>query len=306
MGGIRVSVKCAWAAIAETGGVNGRKGDQTGGEVRVGQWYQFGQNVVLRCKDQAKARKMAKLIEAVAKNPHVGYGQADRLTLYYAWKKVGWEHPEKIADLCNTDCSQLVSTVCIAVGYDISPTNWTGSLKTALKGTGDFQVLTAAKWLTTPDYIKAGDIILNEQTHVIMALEDGPKAKAAKQNATKKSITAVANEVIEGRWGVDPNRTTRLKAAGYTAAEIIKIREKVDAFYNKKQNQTPLKKGVVIATAGLNVRADASTSAQKLRALPYRARVICYGVKKNGQETWWRIDKTKKEYVSAAYIKEVR
>lgn len=301
-----MSVKCAWAAIAETGGVNGRKGDQTGGEVRVGNWYQFGQNVVLRCKDRPKARKMAKYIEAVAKNPHVGYGQADRLTLYYAWKKVGWDHPEKIADVCNTDCSQLVSTVCIAVGYNISPTNWTGSLKTALKGTGDFQVLTAAKWLTTPDYIKAGDIILNEQTHVIMALEDGPKAKAATQNATKKSISAVAQEIVEGKWGVIPSRTARLKAAGYTAAEIKKIQDKVDAIMEKLKKQTPLKKGVVTATAGLNVRADASKSARKLRALPYGTRVICYGVKKNGAETWWKIDKTKKEYVSAAYIKEVR
>ena len=181
-----MQVRCAWAAISETGGVNGRKGDQTGGEVRVGQWYQFGQNVVLRCKDKNKAAQMAKYMEAVAKNPHVGYGQADRLTLYYAWKKVGWNNPEKIADYCNTDCSQLVSTVCIAVGYNISPTNWTGSLKTALKGTGAFQVLTAAKWLTSSDYIEKGDIILNEASHVIMALENGPKVKKATRTQFRK------------------------------------------------------------------------------------------------------------------------
>lgn len=297
-------VKCAWAAISEYGSINGKKGDQTGGEVRIGNWYYFGQNVVLRCKNKAKAKKMAENIKAIANNNHVGYGQSDRLTLYNAWRSVGWDHPEKIRTDCNTDCSQLISDVCISVGYDISPTNWTGSLKTALKGTGDFQVLTAAKWLTTSDYCEVGDIILNEASHVIMAIENGPKVKA--QKAQKKSISAVAQEVIDGKWGVEPNRSARLKAAGYTAAEIVKIQEKVNVLLDKKQNQTPLKKGVVIATAGLNVRADASQYAKRLRALPYGTRVTCYGVKMNGKEPWWKIDKTKSEYVAARYIKAVK
>lgn len=299
-----MTIKCAWAAISEYGTINGRKGDQTGGEVRIGNWYYFGQNVVLRCKDRAKAKKMAENIKAIANNPHVGYGQSDRLTLYNAWRAVGWANPSKIAVDCNTDCSQLISDVCISVGYDISPTNWTGSLKTALKGTGDFQVLTAAKWTQSSDYCEVGDIILNEQTHVIMALENGPKVKA--QKAQKKSISAVVQEVIEGKWGVDPNRTARLKAVGYTTAEIAKIRDKVTAIMNEKQNHTPLKKGKVIATAGLNVRADASQYAKKLRALPYGTMVTCYGVKMNGQDPWWKIDKTRSEYVSARYVKVVK
>lgn len=297
-------VKCAWAAISEYGSINGKKGDQTGGEVRIGNWYYFGQNVVLRCKNKAKAKKMAENIKAIANNNHVGYGQSDRLTLYNAWRSVGWDHPEKIRTDCNTDCSQLISDVCISVGYDIAPTNWTGSLKTALKGTGDFQVLTAAKWLTTSDYCEVGDIILNEASHVIMAIENGPKVKA--QKGQKKTLSAVAQEVIDGKWGVEPNRSARLKAAGYTAAEIVKIQEKVNALLDKKQNQTPLKKGVVIATAGLNVRADASQYAKRLRALPYGTMVTCYGVKMNGKEPWWKIDKTKSEYVAARYIKVVK
>ena len=75
---------------------------------------------------------------------------------------------------------------------------------------------------------------------------------------------------------------------------------------NEKQKQTPLKKGKVIATAGLNVRADASQFAKKLRALPYGTTVTCYGVKMNGQDPWWKIDKTRGEYVSARYVKVVK
>lgn len=299
-----MTIKCAWAAISEYGTINGKKGDQSGGEVRVGNWYQFGQNVVLRCKDKTKAKKMAEHIKAIANNPHVGYGQSDRLTLYYAWKQVGWDNPSKIKVDCNTDCSQLISDVCISVGYDISPTNWTGSLKTALRGTGDFQVLTAAKWLINDNYLEVGDIILNEKDHVIMALENGPKVK--KSNVVKKSVAALAQEVVDGKWGVGPNRTARLKAAGYTSDEIKKIQAKVNEMLAKQQATTPLKKGIVNATAGLNVRADASPNAKRLRALPYGTKVTCYGVKKNGQDTWWKIAKDKNEYVSARYIKVVK
>lgn len=297
-----MTVKCAWAAISEYGTINGKKGDQTGGEVRIGPWYQFGQNVLLRCKNKAKAKKMAEHIKAIANNPHVGYGQSDRLTLYNAWRAVGWDNPSKIKQDCNTDCSQLISDVCISVGYDISPTNWTGSLKTALKGTGDFQVLTARKWLDSPDYVQVGDIILNERDHVIMALDNGPKVKPAKpaQKPMKKSVATIAQEVIQGKWGVGEDRKARLIKAGY---DPVAVQAKVDDYY--AMHGTVIKQGVVTATAGLNVRADASVYAQRLRALPYGTMVSCYGTKVNNGVPWWRIDKVKSEWVSAQYIKVV-
>ena len=50
----------AWASIGENGrGTGGKKGDQTGKEVKVGNYYDFGQNKVIRFKNPLRGRKMA-------------------------------------------------------------------------------------------------------------------------------------------------------------------------------------------------------------------------------------------------------
>lgn len=296
-----MSILCGWAASSEYNGINGQKGDQTGREVRTGPWYYFGQNVVLRFKDRAKAKKAASNMKAICDNNNVGYGQSDRLSLYQAWRQVGWNNPSKIAVKCNTDCSQLVSDCVISVGYDIQPTNWTGSLKTALKGTGGFEVLTAAKYTGSSDYLMTGDIILNEKTHVIMALEDGPKVdKADAKPATKKSVAVLAQEVIDGKWGSGADRKARLTKAGY---DYEKVQAKVNELLKKPTTNKALKTGKVTARAGLNVRAGASIYAKVLRALPYGTKVTCYAIKMNGSTPWWKISKTRSEYVCADWVK---
>ena len=51
---------CGWASINENGkATGGQKGDQTGREVKTGNWYSFGQTVVLRFNDRNKAAKAA-------------------------------------------------------------------------------------------------------------------------------------------------------------------------------------------------------------------------------------------------------
>lgn len=296
-----MSILCGWAASSEYNSINGQKGDQTGREVRTGPWYYFGQNVVLRFKDRAKAKKAASNMKAICDNNNVGYGQSDRLSLYQAWRQVGWNNPSKIAVKCNTDCSQLVSDCVISVGYDIQPTNWTGSLKTALKGTGGFEILTAAKYTGSSDYLMTGDIILNEKTHVIMALEDGPKVdKADAKPATKKSVAVLAQEVIDGKWGSGADRKARLTKAGY---DYEKVQAKVNELLKKPTTNKVLKTGKVTARAGLNVRAGASRYAKVLRALPYGTKVTCYAVKMNGTTPWWKISKTRSEYVCADWVK---
>lgn len=298
-----MSVLCGWAAGSEYNSINGQKGDQTGTgrEVRTGPWYYFGQNVVIRFKDRAKAKKAAANMKAICNNNNVGYGQSDRLSLYQAWRQVGWNNPSKISVKCNTDCSQLVSDCVISVGYDIQPTNWTGSLKTALKGTGGFEILTAAKYTGSSDYLMTGDIILNEKTHVIMALEDGPKVdKADAKSATKKSVAVLANEVIDGKWGAGNDRKARLTKAGY---DYDKVQAKVNELMKRPTTNKALKTGTVTARAGLNVRAGASIYARVLRALPYGTKVTCYAVKMNGSTPWWKISKTRSEYVCADWVK---
>ena len=51
---------CGWASIDERGRVSGgAAGDQTGREVKVGEWYNFGQTVGLRIKNRGLANRAA-------------------------------------------------------------------------------------------------------------------------------------------------------------------------------------------------------------------------------------------------------
>ena len=63
----------AWASIGENGrGNGGKKGDQTGKEVKVGNYYDFGQNKVIRFKNPLRGRKMAEIAKFVANDNPLG------------------------------------------------------------------------------------------------------------------------------------------------------------------------------------------------------------------------------------------
>ena len=71
--------KCAWASIDENGNSKGgQAGNQTGKELRVGNWYQFGQSVVYRFKDRKQAEQLAELMKDACNNMNIGYNQAKR------------------------------------------------------------------------------------------------------------------------------------------------------------------------------------------------------------------------------------
>ena len=54
----------------------------------------------------------------------------------------------------------------------------THNMRQALENAGA-QVLTDAKYLTSGDYIEAGDILLNDDHHVAIAVTSGAKASAS-------------------------------------------------------------------------------------------------------------------------------
>ena len=56
-----------------------------------------------------------------------------------------------------------------------------------------------------------------------------------KNNSSKKDIETVVQEVLAGKWGDDPQRTQRLKAAGYDPAAV---QSKVNAAYKSKNTKT--------------------------------------------------------------------
>lgn len=218
-------IKCGWASIDEKGHARGGKaGDQTGKEVKVGGWYDFSQNVVIRFKDRAKAKKAASICKKICSNNKVGYDQNQRTTLFDELKKADWD-PDKISKKVETDCSAMLAAVCNAVGIKVNKNWWTGNMVAACKAhPKEFEILTRAKYLNSDKYLKTGDMIVNTARHTIMALEDGsaygsaPKVTAPK--ATKKSNYTIAKEVIDGKWGNGETRKKKLKAAGYDYSAV--------------------------------------------------------------------------------------
>ena len=112
----------AWASIGENGkAVGGKKGDQTGKEVKVGVYYNFGQNIVIRFRDIEKGRMLGKIAKWIAKSNIVGYNQNDRESFYKECEKRGWNWARIKKDIkkgkfppCNTDCSAFAAA-CINI-----------------------------------------------------------------------------------------------------------------------------------------------------------------------------------------------
>ena len=184
-------VYCGWASQDERGRASGgRAGDQTGLEVKIGEWYYFGQQYVLRWKSRDLAKKAAEVCRKICRNDLVGYDQNQRTTLFKEMARVNW-NPDKITKNVETDCSALIAVICNAVGVKISKDVYTGNLRAALLATGKFSEFTGSTYCRSSEYTRYGDIILNPLKHVIMALDDGPGTKQidAAKNMPKKGYT---------------------------------------------------------------------------------------------------------------------
>ena len=119
-------------------------------------------------------------MEQACANNNIGYDQWQRLTLYNKVKANGYNF--KTVGKCETDCSALVCTIAIACGVPAKYlTLSNGNLLTtryfvnAFKKTGMFDILTDKKYLTGPDYLKRGDILLCSTAHTAIALDNGSK-----------------------------------------------------------------------------------------------------------------------------------
>lgn len=206
----------------------GKAGDQTGTEYRLCEWFDFGQNVVLRHPSKRVRRKLARMAKNAAKNDRIGYDQSQRRTFWDTLKKCAYK-PKRVRTACEADCSSSTAAIVKACGYQlgleklkaVSPDCWTGNLRAALVKAG-FAPLTSSKYLRSGDWLLRGDISLNESRHVNIAITDGRNAKSPSKAVTApdKGIRAVAYEVIDGKWGDGDERVRRLRAAGYDSAKV--------------------------------------------------------------------------------------
>ena len=162
----------------------GKAGDQTGTEWALIPWYNRPWKCVLRHPDAKVRAKLAELGIKAAKNDLVGYDQGQRGT-YWEHLKASNYDPSQITIACEGDCSAGVIANIKAAGYllgidalkNINAT-YTGNLRPGAKAAG-FQVLTESKYLTGPDYLLAGDILLNDSHHTATNVQDGSKSGGA-------------------------------------------------------------------------------------------------------------------------------
>lgn len=219
-----MSIQCGWASIDERGRASGgAAGDQTGLEVKVGRWYYFRQNVVLRFKDRAKAKKAAQICRGIANNNKVGYDQNQRTTLYQELARVGWD-PARITKPVETDCSAMVAAIVTAAGIKVSKDLWTGNMRSALYGTGAFYLYTGSAYTESDRLLMTGDIILNESSHVIMALEDGPGvSKSTGSTATSSGSSAVKERIKKGQRGLNDLVVAKLVIDGSRGPATRKV-----------------------------------------------------------------------------------
>lgn len=178
------------ASIDERGKISGgAAGDQTGKELCTRQWYSKPWSFVLRCKDSAKAEKMAVSCEKGCANNNIGYDQNQRNTLNTQAKKVNYDL-SKITVKCETDCSAFQTVNAQAAGINIPYNNGnaptTSTMKNAFMSTGEFECLTDSKYLTSDKYLKRGDILVKPGSHTVMALQNGSAAGIA-QSSNKPS-----------------------------------------------------------------------------------------------------------------------
>ena len=171
-------VKIGHASLSETNSINGQKGDQTTKEVTLANWTNRGWTCLLRPKDPNKAEIMARSCEKGCANPAVGYSQSTRNTLRQEAIKVNFDLSK--VGLCNCDCSSFMS-VCaesagIAIPYNGNNAPTTSTMRTAFLSTGEFDLLLDLIYLTSPNFLKRGDILVKEGSHTVMVLENGTLA----------------------------------------------------------------------------------------------------------------------------------
>lgn len=197
----------------------GKAGDQTGKEYRVMSFYFRPWTCVLRYPDLRVGEELAKVASAAANNNKIGYDQHQRLTFYENLKNVGWD-PSKITTPCETDCSASTSALIIAVGHrlgikelqTVNPSLTTSIMRKALTSVG-FDVLTDKKYLTSDDYLLPGDVLLYDGHHAAINLDRG-------KMISSDSITAVARDVIAGKYGSGEARRANLVKSGYNPSIV--------------------------------------------------------------------------------------
>ena len=249
----------------------GAAGDQSGREVCTRGWYNKGWLCVIRPKKQAVAEKIAKAMEQACANDKIGYDQNQRTTLFVQAQACGWDL-SKIGTPCETDCSALVSVCVNAAGIRVSKDIYTGNEKSVLQATGEFEILTAGKYLNSDTYLKRGDILLSSG-HTAIVLSNGSNAGTSSSGS--------------GSGG-----------SGSGTATTVDSAQSLDKSLAGKYQVT---------ASALNIRAGAGTAKASLGMIPKGGNVQCYGYyTQSGNVKWLLVQYNGiTGFCSAEYLRKV-
>lgn len=204
-------VTLAHAVGSETGSTDGKRGDQTGKEVRLQEWYLSGKkwDLVLRCKDERNRILIAEDAIAGARNAHLGYSQPDRYSAYDIVKSLGYDLTLLDKD-ANCDCSQLATIASNFAGYAIPRDTYTGNMRSRYSATKGFKILTAAKYTSYYNKLVPGDVLVREGHHAAIVANNVywlqsilRRSNADGRKSDVKALQARLNELAEAKLVVD-------------------------------------------------------------------------------------------------------
>lgn len=197
------------ARIDENNKISGGKaGDSTGKEVATQNYYVHSKGwYVLRCVDDAVAKKIGKCMQDACDNSCIGYNQLKRNTLYNAVKDNGFKCDKaSLKTKVETDCSALVR-VCLAyAGIKVGDFT-TGNLKKVLLATGKFTEVACKE-----SELRVGDILVTKtKGHTVVVVK-------AKED---KTVTLELNVLKKGSKGNQVKTLQRLlNAMGHSCGNI--------------------------------------------------------------------------------------
>ena len=225
-------VKIGHARFSEKGNAEGKKGDQTGNEVAVTDWYDGNWIAVYRAQKEIVADIIAATMERATANDNIGYGQSDRLSLMTAAEQCSFDL-SKITEPVNCDCSSLVAVCCNAANVGVPFSMTTRSMDLSLMGTGKFIRMKDSRYLKSPDYLKRGDI-LRKNGHTVVVLSNGSKYTDKYEVHNMPVIYADnRNDDLRGVYETTTDLYLRIGAgAGFQAVSVMPYKHRVFCYGN--------------------------------------------------------------------------
>ncbi len=175
-----MAVRLAQASHDERGAYSGgQAGNQSGDELNIRTWYSRPWDTILRAYDPQLGAMIAYVAQTLVRCLLIGYDQilTQRTSLHDQCERIGWDI-NRIGEIqpCECDCSSLIAVILRFCGISIPKSINTSGMTAALQATGLFEVLRDPKYLTSGDYLRKGDIVLNTWHHVAICLDNGSKA----------------------------------------------------------------------------------------------------------------------------------